>query len=397
MHSSHRIVATYRLAPLPHLEGERGEPEPRALAIARESTLETPEGVAPPSIEAALLGRVETLAPEEPTGGWEGSGIHESHETPYRAVISHAPEILDGGLPQLLNVIYGNISLLPGVRLVDLHLPDRVLDQYPGPGLGIRGLRDLVQGHGRPLVAAALKPVGLAPEPLAELASAFARAGMDVIKDDHSLVDQGFAPFRERVRAVVDAVRRVNEGRSDGQTAYFANVTGPAEELLQKAEFAARTGAHGILISPGLVGLDAMAMLARRGPGLPIMSHPSGADVGPDRTTGVAPHIHFGLLHRLAGADTVVYVNAGGRFAWSLETCQEVNRRLRATLGSLRPSLPCPAGGVNRTDAPMWFETYGADTLLLIGGSLLKEADVEGAARVLVEQARVSSPGTGTG
>jgi hypothetical protein len=47
-----------------------------------------------------------------------------------------------------------------------------------------------------------------------------------------------------------------------------------------------------------------------------------------------------------------------------------------------------PAGGVDAQEAGRWFEAYGPDTLLLVGGSLLKEADVEGAARRLVQRAR---------
>ena len=124
---------------------------------------------------------------------------------------------------------------------------------------------------------------------------------------------------------------------------------------------------------------------------LPIMSHPSRADVGTGRHTGVSPDLHFGLLHRLAGADMVVYVNAGGRFDWSVETCQALNARLRAPLDPIRPAFPVPAGGVDRDRAPRWFDLYGPDTLLLIGGSLLRQPDLETAARELVEVARAAN------
>ena len=51
-----------------------------------------------------------------------------------------------------------------------------------------------------------------------------------------------------------------------------------------------------------------------------------------------------------------------------------------------------PAGGVDRTRAPHWFDLYGPDVLLLIGGSLLREPDLEAAARELVGQARAAGP-----
>ena len=351
--------------------------------MARESTLEVPEGVASEKVEARLLGRVESLEPRE-DGAWE-------------ALLSHAPEILDGGLPQLMNVIHGNISLLPGVRLVDLRLTDPVLGSFPGPGVGIREIRERVGGEGGPtldrtLVAAAIKPVGLSVEELARLAGAFARAGVDVVKDDHSLADQPMAPFRDRARAVADAVAAANAER-EGDTLYFPNVTGPLESMAGRMTWAEEVGCGGVLVSPGLVGLDALRLLARGAAGLPIMAHPSRADTGPERDTGIAPEILFGVLYRLMGADAVVYVNAGGRFAWSVETCQAVNARLRGPLGPHLDAFPVPAGGVNAEEAGRWFEAYGPDTMLLVGGSLLKEADLEGATRRLVQRARDAGVG----
>ena len=44
---------------------------------------------------------------------------------------------------QLLNMAFGNCSLLDDVRLVDLVLPDDVLTSFPGPRFGIAGLRRL--------------------------------------------------------------------------------------------------------------------------------------------------------------------------------------------------------------------------------------------------------------
>ncbi len=53
--------------------------------------------------------------------------------------------------------------------------------------------------------------MGLPVEALAALAATFARAGIDVVKDDHGLADQAFAPFEPRVRACQAAVSQVAE------------------------------------------------------------------------------------------------------------------------------------------------------------------------------------------
>lgn len=371
------VQAVYRLAPL--RVGARDDgPRARAEALAREATLEVPMGVASERIEAELLGRVVE--------------VEEADDGAHRAVVHYPVGVLDGSLPQLLNVLHGNVSLLPGVRLVDVELPAEVLAGFGGPRLGAPGIRAAL-GAGardRPLVAAALKPVGLTSHELARLAAAFARAGVDIIKDDHGVTDQRPSRFDERVRVVAAAVAEANAG-SGGRTAYYVNVTGPLERLPERMARADEAGCGGVLVAPGLVGLDAMRALAEGPVALPLMAHPSRGDVGPDRDSGVAPDVWYGLLYRLAGADAVVYVNAGGRFDWSLETCRAVNARLRRPLGDLAPAFPVPAGGVNAADAPMWFERYGPETVLLVGGSLLARPDVEGAARRLVEQARARS------
>ena len=378
------VEALYRLAPL--AAGIRDDgPVERARALAREATLEVPQGVASAELEAALLGRVVDvrLVAELPGGSSEKGGAHVAR-------VHYPVEILDGGLPQLLNVLHGNVSLLPGVRLIDVTLPPSVLEGFEGPRFGIEGLRErLTGGIRRPMVAAALKPVGRTTAELAELAAAFARAGVDVVKDDHGVTDQPSSPFAKRVKVVADAIAEVNAA-TGGATAYYVNVTGPVERIPERVARAAEVGCGGVVLAPGLVGLDTMRVIAASQPALPIMAHPSRGDVGPDRDTGIAPDLWYGTLSRLAGADIVVYVNAGGRFAWSLPTCLELNARLRGPMGALRASLPSPAGGVDASDAPAWFERYGPDTLLLIGGSLLAQRDVEAAARRLVEQAHAA-------
>jgi len=49
-------------------------------------------------------------------------------------------------------------------------------------------------------------------------------AGVDLIKDDHSLADQTSAPFAERVERCQEAVVRAN-GETGGNALYFPNVT----------------------------------------------------------------------------------------------------------------------------------------------------------------------------
>jgi ribulose-bisphosphate carboxylase large chain len=374
------IRAHYRL----HLRSgetarEKGE------AIAREQTLEVPPGASTPEIDRTFLGRVVEVVPA-------GEDPHVE-----RVVVEYAPELFDGALTQFLNVVWGNVSLMDGVVLEELELPPWALAHFPGPRFGVPGIRMMVGNvQGRPLVSSALKPVGLSPAQLAELARRLTRAGVDIIKDDHGLADQASAPFAARVRAVNDAILAVNEAWGS-HTVYFPNVTAGVDVMPRRAEQARSAGCPGVVVCPGLTGLDALRALREADLGLALMAHPSHANTSPNADRGIAPDLLMGTLWRLAGADAAVYVNARGRFAWPVEACQAVNRRARGPLGKHLPAFPVPAGGIQAEEVGHWFTTYGSDTLLLIGGSLLEAENVEAAAREVVKAAVEAGKATTAG
>src|SRR5438034_9809240 len=89
-----------------------------------------------------------------------------------------------GDLPQLLNLLFGNISLKTGILIAGLEWPDELLTALRGPRLGIAGLRELTGARGRPLRCTALKPLGRSAAELAQLAYGFARWGLGLVKDD---------------------------------------------------------------------------------------------------------------------------------------------------------------------------------------------------------------------
>ena len=223
--------------------------------------------------------------------------------------------------------------------------------------------------------------MGLSAAQLAQRCEAFARGGIDIIKDDHGLADQPSAPFAERLARCQEAVTRANAA-SGGRSLYFPNVTAPAAQLPGRLAAARAAGCRGVLISPWLVGLDTLRLI-RDQYGLAMLAHPALTGSLFGRSAGMAPELVLGDLFRLAGADAVIYPNAGGRFDFSAATCARINQHLRRPLGSLRASLPAPAGGMDVASAGHWLRRYGPDTLLLIGGSLYAQGDLERGAAAL--------------
>ena len=350
--SGDRLRATYRLI------GDRDQARARAEDICVEQTVEFPlDLIESPAIKKEILGAVQSLDEI-------GPGAH-------RAVIGFPVEVAGSELTQLMNVVFGNISLKPGIKLVSLSMPKRLLESYRGPRFGIKGLRDKLGVHGRPLLATAIKPMGLPAKLLARTAYEFALGGVDIIKDDHGLADQVFGRYEARVALVSAAVQKAS--RETGRPClYMPNVTAPADQLIHRAQLAVEQGAGGLLIAPGLVGLDTMRCLADNDDiALPLMSHASmlGAyTVNED--TGIAPGTLLGTINRLAGADAAIFPHTGGRFAFTDEICKDLMERAAEPMGHIEPLFPVPAGGMSLSRIEEMKQFYGSDFILLIGGDL---------------------------
>ena len=68
----------------------------------------------------------------------------------------------------------------------------------------------------RPLLNNMIKPcIGLTPERTAELAYEAAVGGVDVIKDDELICDPPFCRLEERVKAVMEALKRAEEEKGE--------------------------------------------------------------------------------------------------------------------------------------------------------------------------------------
>jgi ribulose-bisphosphate carboxylase large chain len=328
----------------------------RAEALLVEQTVELPRRVAgrDPWVAGHVLGRVERIEPA-------GEGSH-------RVTIAQPLVTAACDPAQLLNVLYGNSSLQPDVVLADVDLPPSAFDWLPGPRVGLAGLRALAGVTGRPLLATALKPMGLRPAQLADLCGTFARAGLDVVKDDHGLADHAFCPFEARVEACLRAVD--DAARETGRRAlYIPNLIGSPERVRRQLEFARRAGVAAVMISPMVTGLPTLAELASLSDGLPIVAHPAFGGV----LRALEPAL-FGKLFRWFGADAVIYPHAGGRFSYSLATCAALAAELRRPHPRVRTACPAPAGGIKVERVGELLDFYGPDCMLLVGGSLYEAA-----------------------
>ena len=344
------VRATY------HAQVDARLAEARAETLCLEQTVEMPRStVSDPFVESEILGRVAEIAPD-PEGG-------------FRLAIDYPVATTAFQPAQLMNVLFGNSSLQEDVRLMDVELPPELRERLGGPRLGIAGLRRLTDVHDRPLTCTAVKPMGLAPEALAELCETFALGGIDVIKDDHGLADHSFCPFEERARACLAAIERAADA-TGRRALYVPNLTGTPDAVRWQLDTARRLGARAVLVAPMLIGLPLLWQIRCDHPDLAILAHPAFAGA-----LRIAPPVLLGKLYRVFGADASIYTNWGGRFGYDAELCARISEALRGEWKPLHPALPVAAGGMSVERVPELVDFYGRDVMLLIGGNLYEAGE----------------------
>jgi len=229
-------------------------------------------------------------------------------------------------------------------RLVEVEWPDAFL---PGPAF---------EAPNRVLVGAIVKPsLGLTPAEVAETAAQLAAGGADLVKDDELLGDPEWCPLEERVAAV--AAAGVN---------YAANVTGPVDTLLARAERVVELGAGAIMINAFAQGLDALRALRAADLGVPIFAHRVGAALwGRQPAFGVAPQV-IAELTRLCGAD---YVQVGSFSGTVYDTPDDVRAQIAAChrdLAGTHTAVAVIGGGVAPDNAAEQLRAAGVSRGVMV-------------------------------
>ena len=331
-----------------HVRSDARSIEARAQAIAVEQSVEMPlSAIEDQSILDEIVGKVDAISNL-------GSGTFA-----VRIALARATAGNDAG--QLINMLFGNTSLQEDAVLQDAEFPDDVVAAFGGPNIGLAGLRDRAGAGQRALTCSALKPQGLSPARLADLAARFARGGIDYIKDDHGLADQSYSPFAARCEAVAKALRE-----SGAHARYVPSLTGDLDALRAQISAAKSAGIDTVMVQPMIMGLSNFSRLVAENRDLAFFAHPTLAGAA-----RIAPPFLFGKVFRMLGSDALVFPNHGGRFGYTPETCRAIAGTALAEWHGLKPAVPVPAGGMTIHRVAEMLDFYGSEVMLLIGGALL--------------------------
>jgi len=333
--------------------GERLNEKLRNICL--EQSVELPDDVIEPSIRQTNVGHVVSK--------------EQLNECQYLVDIAWPLDNVGTEVHQLINMLFGNISMQQGIQIVDMEW-SKLNHILGGPAFGITGIRSAFKIFDRPLSATALKPLGYSVKQLAKLCFKFALGGIDIIKDDHNLADQKFAPFKQRVVACVNVLDRAAQ-KTGKKSFYFTNVTGDYPTVMDRVKIAIEAGADGIMVAPHICGLSVLSNLRSSNYKIPIIVHPAFAgSLFMNPRHGISAPMLIGGLWRALGADFVIYPNIDGRFSFTEKVCRATADFARNKHIPFRQAFPMPGGGIQRNNVNKWVNLYGKDLVLLIGGSL---------------------------
>ena len=145
----------------------------------------------------------------------------------------------DGSISQLISVFYSKVCSLgvfDNIRLLDIKIPYRFLNKFPGPRFGMPGIIRLMGRAGPFLCTTIKRSHSLNPNTHAQLAYDLWKAGADIVKEDQTLYSTWYNNFYERTSKVMKMREKV-EQETRKKKIFIPNVTAEAAEMIKRADY----------------------------------------------------------------------------------------------------------------------------------------------------------------
>jgi len=280
---------------------------------------------------------------------------------------------IEDQLPMLLTATYGNISLAPNLKLLDIRMPKDILETYQGPKFGIDGIYESlgIKEH-RPLLNCMIKPnCGYPLDVGVDLFYKAAKGGCDMIKDDELIANMKYNSAIDRVKFYMEKERQVYEETGE-HTLYAVNVTDRLPRMFDLAREVVAAGANSVMVNYLAVGPEAMRALAEDPDiNVPILAHMDLAGSFFSPKQGIASNVILGKIPRLCGADAIVIpFSMGGKATYLHEKFMMTAQCLRYPFGDLKPTMPMASGGITQANVPDIVRELGAEILIGSGGGV---------------------------
>ena len=272
-------------------------------------------------------------------------------------------------------------------KMHDFYFPPEYLRLFDGPSTTIA---DMWRVLGRPhvdggfIVGTIVKPkLGLRPRPFADACHEFWLGG-DFIKNDEPQGNQVFAPMKETIPLVADAMRRAQDETGEAKL-FSANITADDPfEMIARGEYILETFADladhvAFLVDGYVAGPTAITTARRRFPNQYLHYHRAGhgAVTSPQTQRGYTAFVHCKMA-RVQGSSgihtgTMSYGKMEGeaddRFtAYMLERDSADGPYFHQEWYGMNPTTAIISGGMNALRIPGFFENLGHSNVVMTAG-----------------------------
>ena len=272
-------------------------------------------------------------------------------------------------------------------KMVDFYVPRRAIELFDGPA---KDISDLWRILGRPVVdggyiaGTIIKPkLGLRPEPFARAAYEFWLGG-DFIKNDEPQGNQPFAPMRQTIPLVYDAMKRAMDETGEAKL-FSANITADDHhEMVARGEYILRTFGPDAdkvaFLVDGYVGGPGMITTARRHFANQYLHYHRaghGAITSPSSKRGYTAYV-LAKMSRLQGASGIHVGTMGyGKMegdkddracAYIIERDSYSGPVYHQEWYGMKPTTPIISGGMNALRLPGFFENLGHGNVINTSG-----------------------------
>ena len=293
-------------------------------------------------------------------------------------------------------------------KMLDFYMPPALLRLFDGPAMNIKDMwrvlgRDM--DNGGMVVGTIIKPkLGLRPKPFADACYMFWLGG-DFIKNDEPQGNQVFAPTREVIPLIADAMKRAQDKTGEAKL-FSANITADDPfEMIRRGEYIleefGENADHVAFLVDGFVGGPMATTLCRRYfPKQFLHYHRAGHGMvtSPQAKRGYNSLVHM-KMSRLQGASgihtgTMGYGKMEGDptdklLAFMLERDEADGLYYRQNWQGMMATTPIISGGMNALRLPGFFDNLGhCNVIQTSGGGAFGHKDGGTAGAISLKQAR---------
>jgi ribulose-bisphosphate carboxylase large chain len=219
-------------------------------------------------------------------------------------------------------------------------------------------------------------------------------AGVDFIKDDEVCADPEHAPIAQRVRSVMDRVRRWQD-RSGKRVMVAFNISDEHDAMLRHADLVEREGGSCVMASLNWCGFSSVQALRRHTP-LALHGHRNGYGMLSRHPALGLDFQPYQLMWRLAGVDHMHVHGLQGKFSQAddevVNSARDCLTPLVATVADAGDQadrvLPAFSSGQWAGTLPATLQAVpGGDLLFMAGGGILAHPGGPGAGVTSLRQA----------